>query len=50
MLIDILGFDNSPTQSTSDTSVKVKNLVTDLVEQSLGQSVELVSESGYRSC
>lgn len=43
LIFGISGFDSNPCQSASDTSQKVKKLVSKLVEESFGESIDVVS-------
>lgn len=39
----ITGFDSTPSQSATDTVQKVKKIVSKLVEESFGESIDVVS-------
>lgn len=41
--IFISGFDSSPSQSATDTAQKVKKIVSKLIEESFGESIDVVS-------
>ena len=42
----ISGFDSSPSQSATDTAQKVKKIVSKLIEESFGESIDVVSMRG----
>lgn len=41
--LTITGFDSTPSQSATDTVQKVKKIVSKLVEESFGESIDVVS-------
>lgn len=43
IFIMITGFDSTPSQSATDTVQKVKKIVSKLVEESFGESIDVVS-------